>query len=163
MTTDARQRLDIGRVDLSDGIQEFDNDVSAAGTLEERTLMKLLSDGDPTTIDVILINHFVSPDRQGEAFIESDISNMANTLIFDRNAVRFQRQAWVQAHELGHVLMDEPFHPDNLGPDRSYLLMDSDARQGRVTGPKRLSDVECKRARRRSGPDAKPALLLPAP
>lgn len=163
LTTDSRQRVEIGRVDLRDGVQEFDNDVSAAGTLEERTLMKLLTDNDPTTIDVILINQFVSPDRQGEAFIESDVSNLANTLIFDRNAVRFQRQAWVQAHELGHVLMDEPFHPDNLGPDRSYLLMDSDARQGRVTGPKRLSDVECKRARRRSGPGATPVILAPAP
>ncbi len=163
LTTDSRQRMEVGHVDLRDGIQEFDNDVSAAGTLEERTLMKLLSDDDPTSIDVILINHFVNPDRQGEAFIESDVSNMANTLIFDRNAVRYQRQAWVQAHELGHVLMDEPFHPDNLGPDRSYLLMDSDARQGRVTGPKRLSDVECKRARRRSGPGAQPVVLVPAP
>ncbi len=163
LTTDSRQRIEIGHVDLSDGIQEFDNDVSAAGTLEERTLLKLLSDDDPTSIDVVLINHFASPERQGEAFIESDVSNMANTLIFDRNAVRFQRQAWVQAHELGHVLMDEPFHPDNLGPDRAYLLMDSDARQGRVTGPKRLSDVECKRARRRSGPGATTVVLAPAP
>jgi len=163
LSTDSRQRAEIGHVDLKDGIQEFDNDVSAAGTLEERTLIKLVADADPSTIDIILINHFVSRERQGEAFIESDVSSMANTLLFDRNAVRYQRQAWVQAHELGHVLMDEPFHPDNWGPDRPYLLMDSDARQGRVTGPKRLSDAECKRARRRSGPGASPVLLKPAP
>ncbi len=163
LSTDSRQRVEIGRVDLKDGIQEFDNDLSAAGTLEERTLIKLVADTDPSTIDIILINHFVSRERQGEAFIESDVSSTANTLLFDRNAVRYQRQAWVQAHELGHVLMDEPFHPDNLGPDRPYLLMDSDARQGRVTGPKRLSDAECKRARRRSGPGASPVLLKPSP
>ncbi len=67
----------------------------------------------------------------------------------------------MQAHELGHVLLDEAFHPDNLGTDRPWLLMDADARQGRVTGPKRLSDEECAKARRRSGPGAYPVLLKP--
>jgi hypothetical protein len=84
---------------------------------------------------------------------------MANALIFDRNAVRYERQAWVQAHELGHVLLDEPLHPDNVGPDRPWLLMDADARQGRVGGPKRLTENECAQARRRSGPGAFPQLL----
>jgi hypothetical protein len=163
LSTDKRQRVEIGRVDLADGIQEFDNMLAATGTLEERTLVKLVGDADPTTIDVIVINRFVNPQRQGEAFIEADGSAMANTLVVDRNAVRFQRQAWVQAHELGHVLLDEAFHPDNVGRDRPWLLMDADARQGRVTGPKRLSDDECRKARRRSGPDAYPPLLSPAP
>ena len=149
-------KLAIGSVDLADGIDEFDNTLAATGTLEERTLIKLLADADPTTIDVFLVNRFVNRDRQGEAFIEADGSSLANTLIFDRNAVRYERQAWVQAHELGHVLLDEAFHPDNLGVDRPWLLMDADARQGRVTGPKRLSDEECAKARRRSGPGAYP-------
>ncbi len=163
LSSDSRQRIQLGRVELSDGIREFDNLTSAAGTLEERALVKLIVDRDPRTIDMIVINHFVTRERQGEAFIEADGSIMANTLIFDRNAVRFQRQAWVQAHELGHVLLDEAFHPDNVGPDRPFLLMDSNAREGRVTGPKRLSDSECEKARRRSGPDALPPLLFPAP
>jgi hypothetical protein len=159
LTTDTQQKLDIGSVDLSDGLDEFDNTLAVTGTLEERTLVKLLADDDPTTIDVFLINRFVNRARQGEAFIEADGSAMANTLIFDRNAVRFERQAWVQAHELGHVLLDEAFHPDNIGIDRPWLLMDADARQGRVTGPKRISDAECAKARRRSGPGAHPVLL----
>jgi hypothetical protein len=161
LSSDSQQRVAIGAVDLSDGISEFDNTISAVGTLEERTLVKLLGDGDPSTIEVLLVNRFVNRDRQGEAFIEADGSSMANTLIFDRNAVRFERQAWVQAHELGHVLLDEPLHPDNVGPDRPWLLMDSDARQGRVVGPKRLSADECAKARRRSGPGAYPTLLTP--
>jgi hypothetical protein len=161
LSSDAQQRVAIGGVDLSDGISEFDNTISAVGTLEERTLVKLLADGDPSTIDLLLINRFVNRDRQGEAFIEADGSSMANTLIFDRNAVRFERQAWVQAHELGHVLLDEPLHPDNVGPDRPWLLMDADARQGRVVGPKRLSADECAKVRRRSGPGAYPTLLKP--
>lgn len=161
LSSDGQQRLAIGRVDLADGIDEFDNTLAATGTLEERTLIKLLADADPTTIDVFLVNRFVNRDRQGEAFIEADGSSLANTLIFDRNAVRYERQAWVQAHELGHVLLDEAFHPDNLGVDRPWLLMDADARQGRVTGPKRLSDEECAKARRRSGPGAMPVLLKP--
>lgn len=161
LSSDAQQRVAIGSVDLSDGVTEFDNTISAVGTLEERTLVKLLADADPSTIDVLLVNRFVNRDRQGEAFIEADGSSMANTLIFDRNAVRFERQAWVQAHELGHVLLDEPLHPDNVGPDRPWLLMDSDARQGRVVGPKRLSADECAKVRRRSGPGSYPTLLKP--
>jgi hypothetical protein len=163
LSSDAQQRVAIGNVDLTDGIQEFDNALAASGTIEERTLIKLLTDADPTTIDVLLINRFVNRDRQGEAFIEADGSSMANVLIFDRNAVRFDRQAWVQAHELGHVLLDEAFHPDSIEIDRPWLLMDSDARQGRVTGPKRLRDEDCARVRRRSGPGAHPVLLKPAP
>lgn len=161
LSTDTRQLVRVGSVDLADGVSEFDNTTSAVGTLEERTLVKLLGDGDPATIDVFLINRFVNRDRQGEAFIEADGSTMANSLIFDRNAVRYERQAWVQAHELGHVLLDEPLHPDNVGPDRPWLLMDADARQGRVGGPKRLTEGECAQARRRSGPDVSPALLKP--
>jgi hypothetical protein len=163
LSSDPQQKLAIGKVDLSDGIDEFDNTLAATGTLEERTLIKLIADTDPTTIDVVLVNRFVNRDRQGEAFIEADGSSIANTLIFDRNAVRYERQAWVQAHELGHVLLDEAYHPDNLGADRPWLLMDADARQGRVTGPKRLSDEECAKARRRSGPGAYPVLLRPVP
>jgi hypothetical protein len=161
LSSDAQQRLAIGHVDLSDGIEEFDNAVAAAGTLEERTLVKLLADADPRTIDLLLVSRFVHPQRQGEAFIESDGSSMANVLIFGRDAVRFERQAWVQAHELGHVLLDEAFHPDNFGVDRPWLLMDADARQGRTTGPKRLRDEDCAKARRRSGPQAHPPLLQP--
>jgi hypothetical protein len=163
LSSDAQQRVEIGRVDLLDGVQEFDNALAAVGTLEERTLVKLLADSDPTTIDVFLINHFVNRDRQGEAFIEADGSSMANVLIFDRNAVRYDRQAWVQAHELGHVLLDEAFHPDSVGTDRPWLLMDSDAQKGRVSGPKRLRPEDCARVRRRSGPTASPPLLKPAP
>jgi hypothetical protein len=161
LSSDTQQRLTIGRVDLSDGVDEFDNTLAATGTLEERSLVKLLADANPATIDIFLVNRFVNRDRQGEAFIEADGSSLANTLIFDRNAVRYERQAWVQAHELGHVLLDEAYHPDNLGADRPWLLMDADARQGRVTGPKRLSDEECAKARRRSGPGAYPVLLKP--
>lgn len=159
LSSDAQQRLAIGHVDLSDGIEEFDNAVAAAGTLEERTLVKLLADDDPGTIDLLLVSRFVHPQRQGEAFIESDGSSMANVLIFGRDAVRFERQAWVQAHELGHVLLDEAFHPDNFGVDRPWLLMDADARQGRTTGPKRLREDDCAKVRRRSGPQAHPPLL----
>jgi hypothetical protein len=161
LTSDPQQTLTIGALDLSDGLDEFDNTLAVTGTLEERTLVKLLADQDPSTIDVFLINRFVNRARQGEAFIEADGSSMANTLVFDRNAVRYERQAWVQAHELGHVLLDEAFHPDNIAADRPWLLMDADARQGRVTGPKRISDAECERARRRSGPGAHPVLLRP--
>lgn len=159
LSTDARQTLEIGRVDLGDGVLEFDNMNAASGTLEERTLVKTLGDEDPTTIDIFLVNRFTNGTRQGEAFIEGDAGAVINALILDRTGIRQQRQAWTQSHEIGHVLLNQPFHPDNVGPDRPWLLMDSDSSLGTVTGPKRLSWDECHRVRTESGVDAMPALL----
>jgi hypothetical protein len=150
LSTDSQQSVSIGRVQLEDGLEQFDNMNAGSGTLEERTLVKTLADGSRSTIDLFIVNRFSAAERQGEAFIEADGSAMANTIILDRSAVRFERQAWVQAHELGHVLMNEPFHPDNFGRDRPTLLMDSDARAGKISGPKRLRDADCERARRRT-------------
>ena len=132
---------------------------AAAGTLEERALIKALGDDDPTTVDLFVVNGFSSGTRQGEAFIESDGGAIVNALILDRNGLRQQRRAWTQSHELGHVLLDHPFHPDNLGPDRPWLLMDADSSLGLVTGPKRITAAECARARARSGVRAIPTLL----
>ncbi len=159
LSTDARQGAQIGVVDLTDGLLEFDNMTAAAGTLEERALIKTLADDDPSTIDLFIVNRFTAGTRQGEAFIEADGSAIINTLILDRNGIRQQREAWTQSHEIGHILLDMPFHPDNVGPDRPWLLMDADSSQGLVTGPKRITRDQCHRVRARSGVHATPALL----
>ncbi|MFW6066882.1 MAG: hypothetical protein ACOC97_00975 [Myxococcota bacterium] len=161
--TDSRQSVQIGEVDLVDGLREFRNTDAGTGTLEERTLLKALMDDDPRTIDVFVVSGFSSGTRQGEAFIEHSGGAVVGAVLLDRNGLRHQRAAWTQAHELGHVLLDDPYHPDNVGPDRPWLLMDADTSLPRVTGPKRLTPRECRRARRRSGPDAIPALLVPDP
>lgn len=159
LTTDRQQTLRIGSVDLSDGLQPFRNSNAAAGSLEERTLLHAVADRDPTTLDVVIINGFTQGGRQGEAFIESDRGAFSNVVILDRSGIRQQRAAWTQSHELGHVLLDIPFHPDDLGPDRPWLLMDADASSPFLTGPKRLSPEECARARHRSGVGTYPVLL----
>ncbi|MEM9071803.1 MAG: hypothetical protein AAGE52_25055 [Myxococcota bacterium] len=159
LTTDRRQAIAIGRVDLADGLQSFTNDNAQAGSLEERTLLHHVLDADPTTIDLVIVNRFTGGARQGEAFIEADRGVFANVVILDRSGIRQQRSAWTQSHELGHVLLDIPFHPDDLGPNRPWLLMDADASSPVVTGPKRISPEECARARHRSGAQAYPSLL----
>jgi hypothetical protein len=159
LSSDPRQSARIGLVDLADGITEFDNMTAASGTLEERALLKTVGDDDPTTIDIFVVNRFALGTRQGEAFIEGDGGAIVNMLILDRNGVRQQREAWTQAHEIGHVLLNQPYHPDNVGPDRPWLLMDADNSLGLVTGPKRLGWDECHRADIESGPRAVPALL----
>lgn len=163
LSSDRQQTVSIGRVDSSDGIQEFENMTAVAGTLEERTLIRLLGDDDPRTVDIFLIDRFTGNTRQGEAFIEGDGGSIANVLLLDRNGVHQEREAWTQAHELGHVLLDQPFHPDNVGPDRPWLLMDADSSLGLVTGPKRLTEQECRRALVESGPGAEPELLSREP
>jgi hypothetical protein len=67
------------------------------------------------------------------------------------------------AHELGHILLQMPGHPDDYGVDAPYLLMDSDAADGTIFGPRRLLVPECERAVRQSGPSAPVPILSPWP
>ncbi|HEX7478608.1 MAG TPA: hypothetical protein VF331_12430 [Polyangiales bacterium] len=160
VSTDRRQQVTIGSVDLLDGLEEFDNTTALAGTLEERTLVKALADDDPTTIDLFIVNRFTQATRQGEAFIAASRGAIGNTVILDRQGLRQAALAWTLAHELGHVLLDDPLHPDNIGPDRPWLLMDADNSRGTVNGPKRLRASECERVRS-VAKHAKTPLLLP--
>jgi hypothetical protein len=159
LTTDPQQSVSIGRVDLSDGLDEFNNLNSSSGTLEERTLLKSLVDDDVSTVDLFVINRFTHQTRIGEAFVEGDGGAIINALIVDRGGIAAQREAWTQSHEIGHIFLNQPWHPDNMGPDRPWLLMDADASLAAVTGPKRLSAEECRRLTAESGVGAVPSLL----
>ena len=150
LSSDRRQTLQIGSVDLGDGLQEFDNTTAQVGTLEERTLLKALSDDDPQSIDIFVVNQFTAATRQGEAFIADPPGPITNSVVIDRNGLRHAPLAWTLAHELGHVLMNDPLHPDNVGPDRPWLLMDADSGRGTVDGPKRLRASDCQRMRETS-------------
>ena len=147
LSSDARQSLRIGKVDLGDGLQEFDNMTAQVGSLEERTLIKALADEDPRSVDIFVVNQFTAATRQGEAFIADPPGPIINTVVIDRNGLRHAPLAWTLAHELGHVLMNDPLHPDNVGPDRPWLLMDADSGRGTVDGPKRLRSQDCQRMR----------------
>lgn len=159
ISTDARQTVTVGRVDLGDGVDEFNNLNSASGTLEERALIKPLTDGDAGTIDLFVINRFARGTRIGEAFVEGAAGAIFNGLLVDRAGISAEREAWTQSHEAGHILLDQPWHPDNTGPDRPWLLMDADASLAAVTGPKRLTAEECARIHQQSGVDAVPSIL----
>lgn len=157
--TDARQKVTLGVVDLTDGITEFNNMNASSGTLEERSLLRSLSDDDPSTVDIFIVNTFSQQTRIGEAFVRGDGGSTVNSLILDRNGLRAERAAWTQSHELGHILLDMPYHPDNVGPDRPWLLMDADANSGFVTGPKRITWDECHRMTEQTGLGAATPLL----
>jgi hypothetical protein len=159
LSTDKQQSISIGGVDLGDGMEEFDNMTAQSGTLEERTMIKALGDEDPSTIDLFIINRFTHGTRQGEAFIAQSSGPITNSLVLDRNGLRQRQTAWTLAHELGHVLLNQPLHPDNVGADVPMLLMDSDNNRGTVNGPKRLLPNECLRVRYESEARAVPPLL----
>lgn len=158
-TTEPTMTVRIGTVDLSDGLQHFGDTDSVAGTLEERALVKAVDDGDPRTIEVIVIPFFGGGGRIGESFIGSDGSSMRNVVILDRAGVRARRTSMTLAHELGHVILDEPGHPDDYGIDTPTLLMDSDASDASPFGPRRLTVDDCARAVRQSGPGSRIPLL----
>jgi hypothetical protein len=158
-SSDATMSVSIGAVDLSDGLQHFGDTDSVAGTIEERALVKSVDDGDPRTIEVIVVPFFGGGGRIGESFIGSDGSSMRNVVIIDRAGVRARRTSLTLAHELGHVILDEPGHPDDYGIDTPTLLMDSDASDASPFGPRRLPTTDCARAIRQSGPGARIPLL----
>lgn len=158
-SSDATLSVNVGAVDLTDGLQHFGDTDSVAGTLEERALVKAVDDGDPRTIELVVIPFFSGGGRIGESFIASDGSSMRNVVIIDRAGVRARRTSLTLAHELGHVILDEPGHPDDYGIDTPTLLMDSDASDSSPFGPRRLTVDECGRAIRQSGPSARLPLL----
>jgi hypothetical protein len=149
----------IGAVDLSDGLQHFTDGDAVAGSLEERSLLKFLDDGDPTTIEVVFVPSFATGGRIGESFIRGDRSSLSNMVIEDRAGIRSDRIAFALAHELGHVLLDVPGHSDDFGIDSPTRLMDSDSADPSAFGPRRLSADECARAVRESGPAARVPIL----
>lgn len=153
------QDVCLGEVNLSDGLSHFSDADAAAGTLEERTLLKAIADDDPTTIDVLVLPYFVTVGRIGESFVDAAGLGVRNAIIIDRAAVRAGARSFALAHELGHVLLQMAGHPDDFGADRPTSLMDADAADSSIFGPRRLSVVECERAILQSGPDAPMPLL----
>jgi hypothetical protein len=159
VSNDPTLTVRIGAVDLADGLSHFGDIDSVAGTLEERTLLKALDDGDPRTIEVVVVPIFAGGGRIGESFIGSDRSSLRNVVLLDRAGVRARRSSLTLAHELGHVLLDVPGHPDDYGVDTPTRLMDADASDASPFGPRRLTIAECARVVRESGPGARMPLL----
>ncbi|HEX3773255.1 MAG TPA: hypothetical protein VHV51_02265 [Polyangiaceae bacterium] len=159
LSNDATLSVCLGEVELGNGLSHFVESDAAAGTLEERALVKAFDDGDPSTIDVFIVPSFDQSGRIGESFIDDDGSAIQNTVIIDRAAVRAGPRSYALAHEIGHILLDMPGHPDDYGVDQSSALMDADAADASVFGPRRLSLDDCERALRESGPTARIPIL----
>ncbi|MGH7270551.1 MAG: hypothetical protein ACREJ3_08985 [Polyangiaceae bacterium] len=163
LSTDATLSVRVGSVDMSDGLRHFTDVDAMSGTLEERTLLKGIVDDDPTTIEVVVVPLFAGGGRIGESFIASDKSSLRNVVVLDRAGIRARKSSLTLAHELGHVLMDLPGHPDDYGVDTPDLLMDSDAADSSPFGPRRLTLEECARVVRQSGPRSPLPLLADWP
>ena len=159
LSTDATLSVCIGRVDSADGLTHFTDANAIAGTLEERALIKAFDDGDPATIEVYVVPSFGGDSRIGESFIFADGGAIKDVIIEDRAGLRANRASFTLAHEIGHVLLDQPGHPDDFGIDTPTRLMDADAVNASAFGPRRLDISECERAIRQSGPGSTPRLL----
>jgi len=154
LSTDATLGVCLGEVDLGNGLSHFVENDAAAGTLEERALVKAFDDGDPSTIEVFIVPSFDQSGRIGESFIDDQGAGIQNTVIIDRAALRAGPRSYALAHELGHILLEMPGHPDEYGVDQASSLMDSDASDASVFGPRRLTLADCERALLESGPSA---------
>jgi hypothetical protein len=163
LSSDPTMPLCLGQVDLSDGLTHFRDGDAFAGTVEERALLRAFDDADPSTIEVLVVPSFARSERIGESFIASPGSSLSNAVIIDRWAVRAGARSFAFAHELGHVLLAMPGHPDDYGIDQSWSLMDADVADPTIFGPRRLSVADCERALIQSGPASPSALLRRVP
>lgn len=153
-STDPSLPLCVGEVDLSDGLSHFGDGDAFVGTLEERALLRAFDDGDPSTVELFVVPRFESGERIGESFIVSSGSSLSSAIILDRSAVTAGARSFALAHELGHVLLAMPGHPDDYGVDQSWSLMDADVADPTIFGPRRLSAADCRRAVTQAGPGA---------
>ena len=163
MLDDKTLRVCIGGVNLEDGLQHFGDVDAMVGTVEERALIRAFDDHDPRTLDVMLVPGFARGGRIGESFIGADGGTIRNVVVIDRAGIRSNRASFTLAHEVGHVLLDDPGHPDDFGRDLPTRLMDADAADPTAFGPRRLIADECARAVRQSGPGAGVEMLEPQP
>jgi hypothetical protein len=159
LSTDATLSVCLGEVNLGDGLSHFDDLDAAAGTVEERALVRAYQDDDPSTIEVFIVPSFSKTGRIGESFIDTDGTGIQNAVIIDRAGIRSGARSYALAHEIGHVLLDMPGHPDDFGVDRPWVLMDADAADSSIFGPRRLSNEDCERAIVQSGPGSAIPLL----
>ncbi len=146
LSSDPALSLCVPEVDLSNGLRHFNDADSLVGTMEERLLVRSVEDGDPTTIEVLVIPAFRGEARIGESFIGLEHGAIRNVLIQDRAAFRVGNASFTLAHELGHILLDQPGHTDDFGLDTPTFLMDADAVLAGAFGPRRLTPQECERA-----------------
>lgn len=153
--------LCLGRVDLNDGLKHFADGDAFSGTLEERALLRGLDDGDARTVEVVVVPSFERGERIGESFIVSPGSSLPNAVIVDRTAIAAGARSFALAHELGHVLLAMPGHPDDFGVDQSWSLMDSDVADATIFGPRRLPLSDCRRALTQTGPASLVPILEP--
>jgi hypothetical protein len=161
LSSDPTLPLCLGRVDLNDGLLHFGDGNAFSGTLEERSLLRAFDDGDPRSIELFVVPGFDSAERIGESFIVSAGSSLSSSVIIDRSAIWAGARSFALAHELGHVLLAMPGHPDDFGVDQSWSLMDADVADPTVFGPRRLSSADCERALTQAGPRAFTPLLEP--
>lgn len=163
LSSDPTLPLCLGQVDLSDGLAHFGDGDAFAGTLEERALLRAFDDGDPRSVELLVVPRFAGGERIGESFIVSPGSSLSSSLIIDRSAILAGARSFALAHELGHVLLQVAGHPDDFGSDLPTSLMDADAADSSIFGPRRLSVAECERAILQSGPGSPLPLLEPWP
>lgn len=162
LSNDPSLRVCLGQVDFGDGLEHFDDLNAAAGTVEERTLLRQLEDGDPSTVELTIVPEFAGKGRIGESFIHSPGGSLENIVVVDRSGLQAVPRSMTIAHEMGHVLLHVPGHPDDFGVDQPWHLMDADASDASVFGPRRLDAEDCLRLRRQAGPGAHVPLLKSA-
>jgi hypothetical protein len=161
LSSDPTLPLCLAQVDLSDGVTHFSDGDAFLGTLEERALLRAFDDGDPGSVEVLVVPELDGGQRIGESFIVSPGSSLSSSVLIDRSAIAAGARSFALAHELGHVFLSMPGHPDDFGVDQPWSLMDADVADGTIFGPRRLSLADCQRAVTQSGPNSLVPVLQP--
>ncbi|MDF3070100.1 MAG: uncharacterized protein K0R38_5701 [Polyangiaceae bacterium] len=161
VSTDPSLPVCVTELNLGDGLSHFGDGDAFVGTPEERALLRAFDDADPSTVEVFVVPRFERSERIGESFIVAPGSSLTSAVVLDRSAIAAGARSFALSHELGHVFLAMPGHPDDFGVDQSWSLMDADVAEPSIFGPRRLSLADCARALTEAGPNALVPVLRP--
>jgi hypothetical protein len=147
LSSDPRQPIAVAGCAAGARLAAYDANGIAAGTAAERALVKIHGPRDPGTLGVFVVGALADGRKLGEAFVRSATAALGGSVILDWRALRGARQSFVLSHEVVHVLLDDPGHPDAAGDPRPELLMHSRAGSA-LHGPRRLTAEQCRAIRR---------------
>ena len=108
-------------------------------TPEVRNLIDTLSDNDPQTIEIFVVNEFVEP-VAGDTTLAFAYKSGANVIVTKNLSLAF---GYVLAHEIAHVALNAGHVDDS----NNILFETMISIQNSVTGPKRFTEDQCMSAR----------------
>jgi hypothetical protein len=132
---------------LGDGLTCYTQDLGSSGSPEQRALILGLWPSPPGISRLIIVDKLLCLQQLAQSFSDDPKSPLFGAMIIDRRGLARGREVFALAHELGHVLLSTPGHPEDDEPFDPELLMNSQS-SSIYAGPRRIPAPLCELMRR---------------